>query len=263
MSQLRRLGLTAALLALVGAAGWQLLADREPVDAPPLATSPQTDAATPTVTRAASGSDAAAAEAKRLDAQLAEWRHLHRPIGQLSQAETEALIAQREALAEALAAAIGSLSDFDSVLERYEDAAVRDQLVFIDGLGRSGDPAAVDALEQLYDENEGYTERSHILRSLGDSPADGHTDLLLSEMTGADDERLQQLAAQGLYGEASAVDALAAVAADTSQPMNTRLEAIHSMGTADGADDALAALANSDELEARVTQFAQKTIERG
>jgi len=263
MSQLRRLGLTTALLTLVGAVGWQLLPDDPSLDAGAPAASSQADTITPKVTHTASGSDAAStAEASGLDGQLSEWRHLHRPIGQLSQAETEALIAQREALAEAMAAAIGAMDDFGIVLERYEDAAVRDQLVFIDGLGRSTDPASVDALESLYTDNEGYTARSHILRSLGDSPAEGHTDLLTSEMTDATDERLQQLAAQGLYGEAGAVDALADAAADASLPMNTRLEAIHSLGTAYGAGDALADIANSDVLEPRVTQFAEKTIER-
>lgn len=261
------LGLVTAL-ALGGVAALTLLSDGG--DAPALDAGPTASRAVTTQTggpTATGPTDAQVAVTLDLvDQTLAKWRTLHEPQGKLSMEETKALIAERDATAEALAEAIGSLSgeDIAAVLADWRTAeATRDKLVMIDGLGRNGNPEAVDALDSIYGEDGGFTNRSHVLRALGDSPADGHTGLLAEEMWGVEDERLSQLAAQALYGEEGAVQTLAdAVTGDL--PMNTRLEAIHSLGATgtDAARDALAGFASDPDLETRVQVYAEKELER-
>jgi hypothetical protein len=203
----------------------------------------------------------------RLEADLDRWQDLHGPKGKLSLEETQALIAERDAAAEAIALGIGALSPVQlaGVLQAWRDAQrTRDQLVLIDGLGRNASGEAVTALEDIYAEDEGYTNRSHVLRALGDSPAAGHTDLLSQEMWGAGDERLSQLAAQGLYGESGAVSTLSAAAGQQQLPMKTRLEAIHSLGATGEpqAKEALESLSQNEEMEGRVRAYADKELVR-
>jgi hypothetical protein len=255
----------AALLTLAGLGAWTWTS----TDSAPgtTAVAETSTAPGPTTTRTSAASEARlAATLEFVEQTLATWQGLHDKKGKLSLAETKALIAERDATAEALADAVGRLpaDDIGAVHQAWRDAEhVRDQLVLVEGLGRSAHAEAVDALEDIYDEGEGYTNRSHVLRSLGDSPAAGHNDLLAEQMSEASDERLSQLAAQALYGEAEASGTLAA-AVGSDLPIKTRLEAIHSLG-ATGTAEAKAALegmASDDTLEARVRAFASKELER-
>lgn len=268
MSRSNALAFAPALLfALVGAGVW--LVPGPTVDrstAPAVTAEP---GPTPT-TRRLSSPETAAAHAPTSTAEvadaLAHWRDLHAPQGKLTLAETRLLIAERDAAAEALAESIGRLpaDALPGVLRSWREAdATRDRLVIIDGLGRSAHAEAVDLLTDIYEEGDGFTNRSHVLRALGDSPAEGHTLLLTDQMWAADDDRLGQLSAQALYGEpAAASELVEAVTADL--PINTRLEAIHSLGATgtDGARDALLAFAEDASLEQRVQQYAQKELER-
>ena len=208
----------------------------------------------------------AAATAEEVAGILATWRGLHGPVGFLSQAETEALIAEREAAAEALAAAIAELSaaELEGVLAELRAAErSRDKLVMIEGLGRNPSTTALSILEEVYLGEDSYTLKRHVLRALGDSPAEGRHELLTEQMWDAGDERLQQLSAQALYGETVAVDALAE-ALGSDLPIKVRLEAVHSLG-ATGTEDARQALEGviADEgSEPRMRAFARKELER-
>ncbi len=214
---------------------------------------------------ASSGGPAAGFDRGDLESHLSEWRRLHGPIGYLSQEETEMLIARREAAALALAAGIGrmSSSELESVLDAFRSAdRSRDKLVMIDGLGSNPSTEALSILEEIYATEDSYTLKSSVIRALGDSPAEGHTDLLVDTMWGGDDERLQQLSAQGLYGEAGMEDALAeAIGSDL--PMKVRLEAVHSLG-ATGSEEAKQILEEAVETtdEDRLRLYAEKEIVR-
>lgn len=201
-----------------------------------------------------------------LNPALALWQDHHRPIGYLSQEDTEALIAKREAAAEALATLIGGMSpgDLDAVLRAIQTTdRTRDKLVMIEGLRRNPSAEALSVLEELYRDEGGYTLQSNILRALGDSESPGHTDLLTEQMWSADDERLQQLAAQALYGEPDAVSTLTQ-AIDSELPMKVRLEAIHSLGaTGTGeAQQALEEIADSEDTEQRIRAYADQELVR-
>lgn len=201
-----------------------------------------------------------------LAASLSAWRDLHRPVGYLSQEDTEALIADREAAAAALAGVIAQLegAELDAVLDAFHGAErSRDKLVMIDGLGQNPSTDALVILEEIYASEDSYTLKSNVIRALGDSPADGHHEVLIEQMWGAEDERLQQLSAQGLYGEGVASDAMIE-AVHSELPVKVRLEAIHSLG-ATGSDAARAALeemAQDTGLSPRVRQYAEKELGR-
>ena len=207
----------------------------------------------------------AAYDTDRFAADLDRWRALHAPVGRLSLEETKALVAARDAQAEALAAGIGALAadDLHEVVLTLDGARTRDRLVVIDGLGRNASPEAVAALEALYDQDPGYTTRRNVLTALGDSPAPGHHALLVEAMWSAEDERLSQTAAMMLRGEAAATDALID-ALDSALPMNTRLEAVASLGAVGSADAeaALREVVADDAVNARVRAYAERELVR-
>ena len=238
------------------------------------------DTATPTADTVASSQDAVttrtgsgdtqtdAASARSVAEGLTAWRALYEGGGVLNHEDAKALIQQRRDAAKALAAELGALGGdgVASVLAAYEESdASREKLLLVESLGLNDSDRAVDALEDLaLSEDELFRLQEEAVRALARSEAEGTTDALLDVLANTDDDRISQIAAQGLYGEEAALAALVDIAKDTSDDMNTRLEAIHSVGGMDsqGAGDALTDLAGDEALEARVSQFAQKTIER-
>ena len=218
----------------------------------------------PTVTRTASRDDLAMRTGDAEQA-LDHWRSLFTPRGTLSLEDTKALVAERDAAAEALAAKIGALPPdaIPDVVSWLDGASTRDRLVAIDGLGRNPSADAVSALEAMYDDDEGYTNRANILRALGDSPAPGHVDLLVEQVWAAEDERLSQTAAMMLRGEASATASLTD-ALDSSLPINTRLEAVSSLGAVGtaAAQVALEDLSANPDVPARMRVYAEQELVR-
>lgn len=254
---------TALALALAGLGAWMAQDD---APAPGADTSAETarDTRSERTTRVSSGS-APLADVAQLDRDLAVWRDLFTPKGRLSVEETRALVAERDAAAEALAATIGALSaaELEGVLDRFDESKTRDKLVLIDGLGRNADEEAVSILEELYETEEGYTVRSNVLKALGDSAAPEHTNLLVDQMWNAQDERLSQTAAMMLRGEMGATGDLAA-ALDSDLPMNTRLEAVSSLGAVGSADaeQALQDIVEGEDTHPRLKAYAEKELER-
>ena len=93
----------------------------------------------------------AAEQLAQVASSLQTYRELHGPVGKLTQEATEALIAQREATATALAQQVAELEDPSSVLEQLRSAErVRDQLVLIEGLGNNPSVEAVQAVIQYF-----------------------------------------------------------------------------------------------------------------
>lgn len=254
-------------LALVGLGTWSSL-DDTPSTSTQVSVETTEDTRRRTTRTARSGGAATPdgdAGIAQLDRDLTVWRDLFSPKGRLSVEETRALIAERDAAAEALAGTIGGLSadQLDEVLVRFDASKTRDKIVLIDGLGRNVDGEAVALLEELYEAEEGYTLRAKVLTALGDSAAPAHTHLLVEQMWSAQDERLSQTAAMMLRGEAAATSDLAA-AMDSDLPMNTRLEAVSSLGAVGSseAEQALQEVVDGDDTHPRLKAYAEKELER-
>lgn len=201
----------------------------------------------------------------QLDHELAAWRDLFAPRGRLSVEQTRALVAGRDAQAEALAALIGAMgpAELDALRARFAGAKTRDSLVLIEGIGRSSEAVSVSVLEELYVDEAGYTLRSNILKALGDSPAPDHTVLLVQELWTNPDGRLSQTAAMMLRGEEAAAGDLAA-AIDSELPLKTRLEAVASLGAVGSAqaEQAPTQVAADEDARARVRAYAEKELVR-
>lgn len=200
------------------------------------------------------------------DQAITAHRDLYGEQGMLTLEETRRLKAARALAKERVKATIAD-ADVDQLVAigaawRSAEKS-RDKLVIIGGLAGNDLPEAVGLLEDIYAEAEMFRMREETLRALGNSEADGRNALLLDELFLAEDERLAQLAAQALYGEAAAVGSLAE-AVYSELPINARLEAIHSMGAArtDEALEALRGISGDASLEARVRSYATKEIER-
>ncbi len=254
---MRRLPLAAlslALLPLLAGVGWWL-SQPEP---------PEVGSGTPSARRTVLTRTGGDAELERavveLDALYGERR------GYLTPEETEALKRQRSAAAEAIAARIGAgdAAVVAATLDRIRTTeASREKLVLIAGLGRNPSAEAVAALGAVYEEAELFRLREEALRALGRSEGPGHAELLVRAL-GADDAGLSQIAAMALYGEAEAVSDLASVASSPYGEINTRLEAVSSLGGVQE-EESLAALEqirDDDGLEPRVRQYAERVIER-
>jgi len=223
----------------------------------------------PVTTHTASGDAQPGAAGERgVEDGLAAWRALYEQGGVLGHEAAKALVQQRRDAGKALAAELGALGagGVPEVLAAYNASeSSREQLLLVESLGMNDAGEAVSALEELaLSEDELFRLQEEAVRALARSEAPGTTDALLDVLAQTDDDRISQIAAQGLYGEEGALDALVDIARDSGDDMNTRLEAIHSVGGMDStaSDDALADLADDEAMEARVTQFAQKTIER-
>jgi hypothetical protein len=199
-----------------------------------------------------------------LTAEVSTWRALYAPRSWLDEAGTQALKAERQARAEAIATSIGAGGPdiVASVRERWEAADARERLLLIDGLGRNPSPEAVTALGALYEEAELFRLKEEVLHALGASEGPGHETLLVAVMEG-EDERLAQVATMALYGEEAAAEALTAVIYSEAA-MNVRLEALHSLSGVEGeaAGAALAAAATSEALEPRVRVYAEHELAR-
>ena len=216
---------------------------------------------------AAAAPDGATVERRvRFDRTVRDWQELYTDRGYLTVEQTLALKEERAAAAEAIAAGIagGDAAVVADTLQRIRAAeGSREKLVLIAGLGRNPSPDAVNALEAVYGEAGHFRLKEESLRALGASEAEGHTDLLVETM-GSPNAGLSQIAAMALYGEAEAVPALLVVAVDTDSDMNTRLEAVSSIGgvhTADGRA-ALEKLREDAALEARIRQYAERVLAR-
>lgn len=198
---------------------------------------------------------------------LAELRADYAPRpGLLSEDEARAVIAAREDAADALSARIaaGGAPAVAEVRDAWEGAASRERLLLIRGLRDNTSPEAVSALADLYAQADLFRVREEILRALGEHALAGAHPLLLEVAAGAEDERLSQIAAGALFGEEAALDPLAALVRQEDAPMNTRLEAIHSLGGIGDADARaeLSALAGEEGLPERVRVYATKEAER-
>jgi hypothetical protein len=203
---------------------------------------------------------------EQLAGQVAAWRGHWGDQPYLDEAQTRALVAQRRAATDALVAAIGSGGPEAALAAAaaYREApGSRERLALLQGLGANPSSEALDALEAIYGEEPRFRLREEALRSLGRSEAPGHEHVLTELLGEASDERLQQIAAQALYGEAGAVGALTD-AARSDLCVNARLEALHSLAGVGGdeATQALAEIADSEGLEPRVRQFARRELER-
>jgi len=200
-----------------------------------------------------------------LVSELAAWRSLYDNRGWLSQDETKALAAERKAAAAVLAAKIGASGPgiVPEVRGAIRNApGSREKLTLMDGLGENPSAEAVDALEDIYAEEELARIKEEALRQLGNSDGEGHNDMLIEEMLNGDDPAMAQTAAAMLYGEAEAMDALVECIYGE-QSVEIRLEAVHSVGGV-GSDEAQEALegVTQSELEERVQVYAEREIER-
>lgn len=254
--------LIVAALSLAGAGLWVAARQTaDPAPDPAVATVParRIEVASP---RGGSGTPLAGPDLERA---LTAWRDLYAPRAAIDEAATQALKAERDAAAEAIMAGIGAApaSSVAEVLDRWRKAEARERLLLIDGVERNPSVEGVDTLETMYRECDARRICEEALAGLGASEGPGNTELLVEVLNG-EDARAAQVAAMALYGEGEAADALIA-AVYSEQPIEVRLEAVHSLGGIDteAADAALAAAATSEKLEARVRVFAQKERERG
>ncbi len=200
-----------------------------------------------------------------LAGEIAGWRKLYEDQPWLTQEETVALRERRKAAAEELARRIGNSGPeiVPQVHTAIRDAPrSREKLVLMDGLGNHASAEAVDALEEVFVEEELARLKQEALRQLGNSEGEGANDLLIDQMLNSDDPALAQMAAAMLHGEAGALDSLLACVYGV-QAVEIRLEAVHSIGGI-GTDEAHAALDGvvSSDLEDRVKMYADKEIER-
>jgi len=201
-----------------------------------------------------------------VDGAMEKWRDLFEQTA-LGSDEANALVdARRQAKAQAVQRlAQGGDDVVPQVLEAYRQTErSREKLVLIEGLGAGGGPAALDALTGLVATEDRFRLREQALRGVGVSDLPQAEDALVDAMLGADDQRLQQIAAQALYGRAGSLDALSGAVLDTGLPMNVRLEAVHGIGGM-GSTSALQALqhiASEPTLEARVRVYAEREIVR-
>lgn len=198
-----------------------------------------------------------------LDAALAAWRDLHRPRGWLDEAATAALRAERAAAAEAIAGGIGAAppASLAAVVARSRTAPPREQLLLVDGLARSPTAEGVAALAALHATCTIRRVCEEVLRGLGRSEGPDRVALLVRVLLGPD-PRAAQVAAMALHGEVEATGALAE-AIGGRQPIEVRLEAVHSLGgvpTA-AAEVALAGLA-AGALEPRLRVFLERELAR-
>jgi HEAT repeat protein len=183
--------------------------------------------------------------------------------GLLSEADTRRVVADRAALAEALAEEIGSdgAAGVRRAREAWPTASSRERLALVEGLRRNPSPEAVAQLVAWYEEGPLFRVREEILRALGANPAAGAHPLLIAEAERAADPRLSQLATAALHGEPEAGAALTSLAREHTS-MNTRLEAVHSLAAIEGAEGELLALADDPGLTARVRVFAARELTR-
>lgn len=266
MSRKTHIGIAVALALLVLAVLlWWSGSQRTPGEA--------TEGGGPAVTEAA-GSDSAGSEALGtaprddvggLAEEIAGWRKLYENQPRLTPEQTVDLRERRAAAAEELARRIGNSGPeiVPQVRSAIREAPrSREKLVLMDGLGNHPTAEAVDALEEVFSEEELARLKQEALRQLGNSEGEGHNDLLIDQMLDGEDPELAQLAAAMLHGEAGALDSLlACIYGD--QPVEVRLEAVHSIGGI-GTDEARSALDGvvSSDLEDRVRLYAEKEIER-
>lgn len=200
-----------------------------------------------------------------LDADLAAWRKLYGDQPWLTPEQTVALREQRKTAAADLARRIGNSGPgiVQDVRDAIRDAErSREKLVLMDGLGSNASAEAVDALEDVYNDEDLARVKEEALRQLGNSDGEGHNDLLIDEMIGCDEDAMAQTAAAMLYGEADALEALVACV-NGDQAIEVRLEAIHSIGGIgdDAAHEALVGIAGGGH-EDRITVYAERELDR-
>ncbi len=201
-----------------------------------------------------------------LASSIADWRELYGDQPRLTPEETIALRERREAAAEELAARIGAsgaeiVPEVRAAIGAAERS--REKLVLMGGLGANPSAEAVDALEDVFEVEDLFRLKEEALRQLGNSDGDGHIDLLIEQMLYSEDPALAQIAAAMLHGEAGALEALVKCV-HGAQPVEVRLEAVHSIGGigTDEARAALEAIAGSGELPERIRLYADKEIQR-
>lgn len=254
-----------ALLGIVGLLWWR--GDRQ---TPGETRAGGGDPAADEVAGAAVGGGEALGKAPRddiadLGEEIAGWRKLYEDQPWLTPEKTVELRERRKAAAEELARRIGN-SGPEIVPQVHaairEAPGSREKLVLMDGLGNHASAEAVDALEEVFTEEELARLKQEALRQLGNSGGEGANDLLIDQMLNGDDPAMAQMAAAMLHGEAGALDSLLACVYGN-HAVEIRLEAVHSIGGI-GTDEAHAALDGvvSSDLEDRVKLYAEKEIER-
>lgn len=201
---------------------------------------------------------------------LLSSRALYEPRAQLTQEETLALMADREAAADRVEEAVAKLpaSELAGVREALgATSSSREKMTLVRGLGEHMAGEAVQILVDTYEEQGIFRIREEILRALGDSSATGHIELAVRVMLGegpaSADPRLRQIAAQSLYGEAEALGALERLLGSAA-PIAVKLEAIHSIGGigSAAARRVLDRVVTSAATPERVRQYAEQELLR-
>lgn len=269
-SAIRKMSALSALLIIGGLA----LNQAQPIPeegsdaaaAPDEHTPPRRSALTRWLDEALGSAQAERAAAAQLEPRLMTWRSLYGEQPPLSPEQTERLKQARIDAARRVVEGIaqGGAAAVPGTLERLRgDSGSREKLLLVEGLGQNPSAEAVTALEAVYREQGIRRLREDALRALGRSEAPGRSELLQAVMMEEADGRLSQVAAMALHGDGASLGPLVA-AIYSSRPMNTRLEAVHSLaGIGDAAaSEALARVAADPELGPRVQAYAQRELAR-
>lgn len=201
---------------------------------------------------------------------LQSSRALYEPRAQITQEETVLLMSDRKTAAERVEGAVAGLpaDEVGGVHAALRaTSSSREKLTLLRGLGAHPAEQAVEVLEASYAEQDVFRIREEILRTLGDSTAPGHIELALQVMFGEGpgpaDPRLMQIAAQSLYGEAGALDALERLLSSDA-PVAVKLEAIHSIGgiRSGAARRVLERVLASPNTAERVRQYVERELQR-